>query len=179
MTVESLALREAVLPAAARSVLVAGSGHDAGEYWEGYEVTRLDIDPGTSPDIVASMTDMGAIGQFDAVYCSHALEHLYPHEVPHALAEFHRVLAPGGTAVVLVPDLEGVPATDDVLPGSTGLCGLHLYYGDAREIPANPHMAHHCGFVESTLRAAMEAAGFKVQTKRMSFYNLLAIGVKA
>lgn len=177
---ESLAIREAfALPTTARSVLVAGSGHDMGELWEGAKVTRLDIDPETKPDVVASMTDMGAIGPFDVVYCSHALEHLYPHEVPQALAEFHRVLNDGGSLVVLVPDLEGVPATDDVLPGSCGLCGLHLYYGDPREIAAgHAHMAHHCGFVASTLRAALEAAGFDARTQRMSAYNLLAIGVK-
>lgn len=161
----------------APTVLFVGAGHDTGEQWAGYQITRLDIDPATSPDVVASMTDMGAIGPFDAVYCSHALEHLYPHEVPIALSEFHRVLKPGGRAIVLVPDLEGVPATDDVLPGSN-LCGLHLFYGDAALIPEHPYMAHHCGFVASTLQAAMEAAGFKVQTQRMSFYNLMGIGIR-
>jgi SAM-dependent methyltransferase len=159
-----------------KSVLVVGSGHDAGEYWEGYRVTRLDIDPETHPDIVASMTDMGAIGPFSAVYCSHALEHLYPHDVPTALAEFRRVLVPGGVAVVVVPDLEGVAPTDDVLPG-TGLCGLHLFYGDASLIPTQPYMAHHCGFVASTLEAAMTAAGFKVKTQRASNYNLIGVGI--
>lgn len=162
----------------ANTVLFVGAGRDTGaEQWAGYEITRLDIDPSTEPDVVASMTDMGAIGPFDTVYCSHALEHLYPHQVPWALAEFIRVLRPGGKAIILVPDLEGVPATDDVLPGS-GLCGLHLYYGDAALIQEHPYMAHHCGFVAETLKAAMEAAGFVVETQRMSFYNLMAIGIK-
>lgn len=172
-------IREA-LPATARTVLVVGAGHDSGEYWKDYEVTRLDIDPSTEPDVVASMTDMGAIGPFDVVYCSHALEHLYPHEVPIALGEFARVLKQGGTAIVLVPDLEGVPATDDRLPNAgSDICGLHLYYGDARLIPEHPYMAHHCGFVASTLAAAMSAAGFETKTQRMSYYNLMGIGVKA
>ena len=145
----------------------------------GYVCVTLDIDPDTKPNIVGSMTDLGMIadGRYDVVYCSHALEHLYPHEVPRALAEFHRVLKPGGKAVILVPDLEDVPATDAVLPGSS-LCGLHLYYGDASLIEAHPHMAHHSGFVTATLRAAMEAAGFKVETQRMSYYNLMGIGIK-
>lgn len=124
------------------------------------------------------MTDLGDIGPYDVVYCSHALEHLYPHDVPRALAEFRRVLKPGGAAVILVPDLEGVPATDDVLPGSK-LCGLQLMYGDAGQIEEFPHMAHHSGFVAATLRATMAAAGFEVRTERMSFYNLMAVGVRA
>lgn len=138
---------------------------------------RLDIDPRTRPDIVGNMTAIGAIEPVDAVYCSHSLEHLYPHEVPIALAEFRRVLKPGGALVILVPDLEGVPATDEVLPNSD-LCGLHLYYGDAAHIEEFPYMAHHCGFVASTLRGAIERAGFSaVQTQRMHHYNLMGTGI--
>ena len=162
-------------------LLSVGAGSDDLKKWResGYVCVTLDIDPRTKPNIVGNMTDLGMIraGMYDVIYCSHSLEHLYPHEVPKTLAEFHRVLKPGGRAIVLVPDLEGVPATDDVLPG-TRLCGLHLYYGDASQIEEFPAMAHHCGFVASTLRAAMEQAGFKVQTQRMSDYNLMAIGVK-
>lgn len=162
-----------------RSVLIVGSGADSMPQWEksGYAVTRLDIEPRTNPDVLASMTDMGPIGPFGVVFCSHALEHLYPHEVPVALSEFRRVLCPRGVAVVIVPDLEGVPATDDVLPG-IGVSGLHMYYGDASQIAEFPHMAHHCGFVESTLKGAMQAAGFEVRAVRGQ-YNLIGIGVKA
>lgn len=163
----------------APTVLFVGAGFDhGGDEWAGYQITRLDIDPATDPDIVASMTDMGAIGPFDAVYCSHALEHLYPHDVPVALAEFHRVLRPGGRAVILVPDLEDVKPTDDELPDAPGLCGLHLFYGDAKLIPTHPYMAHHCGFVADTLRDALLAAGFAAQTQRMSHYNLMGVGLK-
>lgn len=162
-------------------LLSVGAGHDDLKQWKdsGYGCVRLDIDPETKPDIVGSMADLGMVrdDMYSVVYCSHSLEHLYPHEVPRALAEFYRVLKPGGKAIILVPDLQDVPATDEVLP-DCGFCGLHLYYGDASEIEAHPYMAHHCGFVESTLKRAMEAAGFKVQTQRMSHYNLMGIGIK-
>ena len=37
------------------------------DFLEGYKEVRLDIDPTHNPDIVASLTDMGDIGEFDAV----------------------------------------------------------------------------------------------------------------
>jgi len=68
--------------------------------------TRLDIDPAVAPDVVASIVDLPfSSGAYAAVYSSHNLEHLAPHEVPQALAEFFRVLMPNGFAMVSVPDM--------------------------------------------------------------------------
>lgn len=162
-------------------VLHAGSGGDTLPPWLDGDQVRLDIDPATGPDVVASMTDMGDVGQFDVVYCSHALEHLHPHEVGTALAEFRRVLVPGGKAVVVVPDLEDVRPTDDVLyvcPAGP-VCGLDLFYGMRPLLAARPHMAHRTGFVRDTLAAALRAAGFsEVLTRRVPDFNLLAIASK-
>src|ERR1700761_4600994 len=71
---------------------------------------RLDIDPQVSPDIVGTMTDMGGVPSesVDAVFSSHNIEHLYPHEVLLALGEFLRVLRPEGFLVVTCPDLQSV-----------------------------------------------------------------------
>jgi predicted SAM-dependent methyltransferase len=44
----------------------------------------------------------------DAVYHSHVLEHLRPDEAADLLAECFRVLKPGGTLRIAVPDLEGI-----------------------------------------------------------------------
>jgi ubiquinone/menaquinone biosynthesis C-methylase UbiE len=178
-------LVEALKPAESKGfagfLLAVGCGFDDLQTWKdsGYGCVRLDIDPGSNPDIVGTMVDLGMIRDemYSVVYCSHSLEHLYPHDVPRALAEFYRVLKKGGKLVILVPDLQDVAATDEKLEGSD-LCGLHLYYGDAAQIEAHPYMAHHSGFVESTLRRAMESAGFTVETQRMSFYNLMGIGIK-
>ena len=146
----------------------------------GYNEVRLDIDPASKPDVVASLTDMGEIGEFDAVWCSHCVEHLYPDDVRTALSEIHRVTKDGGYAMVVVPDLEGVTATDEVLCESPigPLTGLDLIYG-CRFDRHRPYMAHHSGFVSGTLEAAMRDAGFDAVTmKRLPQYNLMAVGQK-
>ena len=65
---------------------------------------RLDINPEVQPDVVGTMTDMESVmdSSVDAVYSSHNIEHLYPHEVPIALAEFYRVLKPEGFVLLAV-----------------------------------------------------------------------------
>lgn len=151
------------------------------EWFPDYEEVRLDIDPKCKPHIVADMTDMGEIGGFDVVYSCHALEHLYPHQVPRAVAEFRRVLTDGGRAIIVVPDLEGVSPTDEVLfevYGTGGITGLDLMYGYGPVLESMPYMAHHTGFVSETLRAMLAAYFRAVEVKRVKPYNLLAIAVK-
>lgn len=41
----------------------------------------------------------------DHILCSHFLEHVYPTECAEILADFHRVLKPGATLHVIVPDI--------------------------------------------------------------------------
>lgn len=43
---------------------------------------------------------------YDAIYSAHTLEHLPRNEAPAVLAEFRRILKPGGILRIVVPDLE-------------------------------------------------------------------------
>jgi ubiquinone/menaquinone biosynthesis C-methylase UbiE len=140
--------------------------------------TRLDADPSTRPDVVASIVDLGDIGPFDVVYCSHTLEHIYPHEVPIALREFRRVLAEEGQLILFVPDLEGLVISDDVLFESFAgpITAFDLIYGHRKELGESLYMAHHTGFTSKTLEAALREVGFsRVATKRLpDCHNLMA-----
>ncbi len=49
--------------------------------------------------------------QFDAVYCSHNLEHYYRHDVSRVLAGFRHVLNSDGFAEIRVPDLADLMQT--------------------------------------------------------------------
>ncbi len=163
-------------------VLHVGCGTASLPWWiVAEQEVRLDVEAQCNPDIVASITGMGDIGDFSFVFAQHVLEHLYPYDVPVALSEFHRVLEPGGAAYVMVPDLEDVRPTEEiVLESDVGpIAGIDLYYGWRPSLKELPHMAHHTGFVSETLEKALEDAGFKrIWMKRLVDHNLLGIGVK-
>lgn len=148
------------------------------------EETRLDIDPGASPHIVANMTDMRDLVEsesYDSVYTCHALEHLHLEDARLALMEFRRVVKPGGFLMVIVPDLEGVSANHDTLYVSAAgpITGHDLYFGYAPYARHNPHMQHRSGFVQSTLTEELKAAGFSnVLVRRLPDFNLCGVAVK-
>ena len=163
-------------------VLHAGCGNESLPDWlEGCEETRLDISPEHSPDFVASITDLGDIGEYDAVYCCHCLEHVHGYEVARTLAEFHRVLRPGGCALIIVPDLEDARPTGEVLHISPAgpITGMDLFYGKQDLVERMPHMAHHTGFTAATLASALGNAGFDpVAVSRLNHFNLFGAAVK-
>jgi len=132
---------------------------------------RLDINPGVYPDIVGTMLDMATVadGAVDALFSSHNIEHLYPHEVVLALAEFRRVLKPDGFLVITCPDLQSVCRliADDKLtePAYDSPAGpitpLDILYGHRPSLQqGNLYMAHRCGFTEKVLVGTLYEAGF-------------------
>jgi len=106
----------------------------------------------------------------DAVYSSHNIEHLYPHEVPIALAEFLRVLKPTGFLLLTCPDLQSICrlVVEDKLDlpayvSPAGPIAPHdVLYGYRPQLAAgNLFMAHRTGFTLKTLIDTMRAAGFR------------------
>jgi len=150
---------------------------------------RLDIDPGVEPDIQASITDMAAVasGSVDAVWSAHNIEHLFAHEVPLALAEFARVLRPGGFMLVTMPDLQQVAAlvAQDLLEDAAyqsmmgPISPLDIIFGHGASVAAGNHfMAHRTGFTAHTLAAHLARAGFAdVQVERDGRFALWARAV--
>lgn len=157
----------------------------------GWDEIRLDIDPAVEPDVVGTMLDMTGVGTgtVDAVFSSHNIEHLYPHEVPRALGEFQRVLLPGGFALITCPDLQSVAAliADNKLlePAYTSPAGpitpLDILYG-LRGALANGNffMAHRCGFTRDVLVGTLQHAGFSqvAAIQRPRVFDLWALATK-
>src|SRR4051812_19685562 len=79
-------------------------------YYNGWRHDILDIDPACKPEICldARLLHTLAPAQYDAIYCSHNLEHYHRHEGAVVLRGFQHVLKPGGFADIRVPDLEVV-----------------------------------------------------------------------
>ncbi len=162
----------------------AGPGFQGNDWQE----IRFDINPAVKPDIIGSMTDMSAVddSSVDAIFSSHNIEHLYPHEVPLALAEFKRILRSDGFVVITCPDLQSVAAlvADDKLtePAYQSPAGpiapLDILYGLRPAMArGNLYMAHRCGFTKRVLGETLQTCGFAqaIVRQRPQFFDLWAL----
>ncbi len=91
-------------------VLDAGSGRGAWKSWvvahaDLYESIDLEPRGGAMPTWIGDLAHMPAVpsARYDAAICHQVLEHLPDPE--RALAEFRRVLVPGGTLILSAPHL--------------------------------------------------------------------------
>lgn len=161
-----------------KTLLHVGCGHNRkahttpGFNTPEWQEIRLDIDQSVQPDILGSMTDMSVVEDkaIDAIFSSHNIEHLYPHEVPLALAEFVRVLQPDGFAVITCPDLQSVCAlvadnklTQTAYESPAGpIAPLDILYGHRPSLQQGKlYMAHRCGFTKDVLGHTLGYAGFQ------------------
>jgi hypothetical protein len=126
----------------------------------------------------------------DAIFSSHNIEHLYPHEVPLALAEFNRVLRDDGFCVITCPDLKSVCAliaddklTEPAYQSSAGpIAPIDMLYGHREFMGAgNLFMADRCGFTEKVLRGTLNACGFPwvASLVRPGAFDIWAIACKS
>lgn len=158
-----------------------------------WQEIRFDIDASVKPDLVGTMTDMSAVASesVDAIFSSHNIEHLYPHEVPVALKEFRRVLKPDGFLVITCPDLQSVcqlVADDKLLEAAYSspagpIAALDILYGHRPAMAAgNLFMAHRYGFTERVLSGVLREVGFATVGSRRRpkpFFDLYAVATKS
>jgi len=157
-----------------------------------WEEIRFDIDSKVNPDILGTLTDMTLVASesIDAIFSSHNIEHVFPHEVPLVLAEFHRVLRPEGIVVITCPDLQVVceaVAQDKLLEPlyespAGPISPIDILYGHRGYMEqGNHYMAHKCGFTYSVLGGAFLGAGFKeiFGGRRPANFDLWLVAFKA
>jgi hypothetical protein len=161
--------------------------------YAGWENVLLDIDPDVKPDIVCDARQLSQLpgGTYDAVYCSHNLEHYYRHDVPKVLAGFSHVLKDDGFVHIVVPDMGEVMREvvekgkdiDDVLFISSGkkITVLDVMYGLGVEIEesGNDFFAHKTGFTQKSLPAMLVRCGFPHVYSGGAELEILAFAFKA
>lgn len=171
-----------------------GASRDLPEQFAGWEQALLDIDPAVNPDICLDARLLGKAEPcvFDAVYCSHNLEHYYQHDVSSVLQGFLHVLKPGGLALVSVPNVthlmrdmlsRGLDINDTWYraggPNGQPVTYHDVLYGWSTAMrKGNLFFAHKCGFTGLSLREALEGAGFTGVEVRDEGPNLTARGTK-
>lgn len=149
---------------------------------------RFDISPDCNPDIIGNVTDLSAFPacEFDAIFSSHNIEHLYVHDMLQSLKEFRRVLRPEGHLYIICPDLQTlgryISEGDLHKPLYTSPAGdvrvSDLLWGFSGHVAAGmEYMAHKYGFTAHTLANWLAAAGFKHRliARRLSQFELCAI----
>ncbi len=161
----------------ARRVLNVGGGAETisiPPHYNGWAQVRLDIDRREKPDVVCDARNLASLpaGQFDAVYCSHNLEHYYPHEVTRVLSGFLHVLKADGFTEIKCPDImsvlkhvaqSGMDLGDVLYQSAAGPITAHdvVYgYGKEIELSGQDFYAHKTGFTAKSLRSALQRAGF-------------------
>ncbi len=181
-----------------RSVLNVGGGSKAiaiPAHYTGWRHLMLDIDANAKPDLLLDARNLQQLepSLFDAVYCSHNLEHYYAHDVPKVLAGFAHVLKPHGFAEIRVPDIGAVARQmvehgrdmDDLLYTSPAgpVTVRDVLYGFSRAIEKTKvdFYAHKTGFTRRSLADALLRAGFThlYAAEPLAAFELRAIALRA
>jgi len=131
----------------------------------------LDINPGPEVDFVG---DCRSLAQFpdasiETIYASHVLEHI-PHRLIHgALTDWLRVLEPGGTAMISVPDFELLTRLylhPQVKPENRLFIMMMIFGGQI-----DSHDFHYVGLDQALLAGTLQHVGF-VDIARVEDFGL-------
>ncbi len=155
---------------------VGGNSKDIAlpDIYNGWTQVWLDIDPAVNPDVLCDARELLSLtgNTYDAIYCSHNLEHYYRHDVKKVLAGFYHVLKKDGFVHIRVPDMAAVMRAfvendmdiNDVLYESPAgpIAIQDVMYGWGKEIErsGNDFFAHKTGFTETSLIATLIDASF-------------------
>jgi predicted O-linked N-acetylglucosamine transferase (SPINDLY family) len=144
-------------------------------HYDNWDHHLLDIDPTGEPDIVCDARKMSKLdgGVYDAIYCSHNLEHYEKNDVVSVLQGFLHVLKPTGFVEIRVPDIvaaiqyarqQSLALDDELYRSPAGPITLHdLIYGYGKQIEQSGEdfYAHKTAFTEKSLRQKLLDVGFR------------------
>jgi ubiquinone/menaquinone biosynthesis C-methylase UbiE len=166
-----------------------GPSRELPRVFKGWDQVLLDIDPNVNPDVLCDARKMNSLpaSKYDAVHCSHCLEHFHKHEVPQVLGGFTHVLKDNGFVQIAVPDVEalckamiGQDISDIWYISPGGPITFHdVMYGWGKQISqGNMHYCHKTAFSRVTLSKALRAARFASVFIASDGYSLDAFAFK-
>ncbi len=143
-------------------LLDVGSGPDsvAAQFFDDFEVTRLDGDAALDPDVVHDITKPFPDehqGIYDLVFCSHVLEHVPWSKVIQTVEHLRSALKKGGELWIIVPALEWA-AHQIMLDEPSPTLNSFLYGAQT-----NPWQLHQSGFTLNLLRLVMAQTGLTIK----------------
>jgi predicted SAM-dependent methyltransferase len=134
----------------------------------------FDIVPGPEVDFTGDCKDLSqfADGSVETIYASHVLEHVpYNREMLKTLKGWFRVLKPGGTVMISVPDLETLCRlfVHPQLTPENRFEVMRIMFGGQLD----PHDFHYVGFDWNILASFLNQAGFSkiTQVKEFGLFN--------
>lgn len=117
-------------------------------------------------------------GCADEVMAIHLVEHVFSWEVPALLAEWRRLLKPGGMLVLEMPD--ALKCARNLIEGRQGkkLDQLSMWglYGD--DTLRDPYMMHKAGWWFARLKPVVESAGFTNVVERETVFHPAGRGIR-
>ena len=124
-----------------------------------------DVD-GRRADLALDIENMSSVEEhsFDLIVCSHVLEHV---DDGRALREMHRILRPGGTALLMTPVIEGWAKTYEN-PSVTSREGRVAHFGQS----------DHVRYYGSDLRDRITSAGFMLEEFTAEEPKVLRYGLR-
>ena len=160
--------------------------------YSGWAHVLLDIDARGEPDIVCDARELMSLkaNEYDAVYCSHNLEHYYRHDVHKVLRGFAHVLKADGFAHICVPDIgalirivaEKKMDIDDFLyqspAGPITVRDVIYGYGVEIERSGNDFFAHKTGFSVKSLTQILNESGFPFVFTGAGYSEIIAIACR-
>ncbi len=158
------------------------------ECFGGWQHDLLDIDPTGIPDVLCDARELWRLPprQYDAIYCSHNLEHYFKHEVKSVLKGFRVILKKDGFALIKVPDILGLMQhvvhdgldIEDVLyvaPGGPILVSDVMYGWQAKiEKSGTDYYAHKFGYSKQSLGRVLKDNGFPFVYLRAENYEVVS-----
>lgn len=121
---------------------------------------NVDVRPGVG-DLAADVRDLPVPSASVEILVAHdILEHLPPQDTLRALREWHRVLVPGGTLDVKVPNMKML--CEWIVDDFRTELAIRNIYGGHRWGPDGAWDCHHAGWTPSTFRDLLTLAEFDI-----------------